>query len=106
LAREAEGALRGTGFRGTAPFGPGSFTVEFEEEFDDWRTGGKVEDDVWLFSLARPSVGGLLRVGLGWRVRTAASLVATTAGEYDEAELGVGAWLKGESVKCVKGVMD
>ena len=28
------------------------------------------------------------------------------AGEYDDAELGVGAWLKGESVYLVDGVAD
>ena len=31
-------------------------------------------------------------------------LVVITPGEYDEAELGVGAWLNGESVYRVEGV--
>jgi len=33
-------------------------------------------------------------------------LVVTMLGEYDETELGVGAWLKGESAYLVEGVAD
>ena len=34
------------------------------------------------------------------------ALAEYIAGEFDDAELGVGAWLKGESVYLVDGVAD
>jgi hypothetical protein len=79
-------------------------TVEFDDEVDDSRTGCKAkrEPSDGGFDL---SVVGLLRAGLddlGFRVSPL--VVAKTAGEYEDAVLGVGTWLKGESVYRVDGV--
>lgn len=51
--------------------------------------------------------GLALRVGLCCRnLGVAFEVAVTTAGEYEEHELGVGTWLNGESVYRVEGVAD
>ena len=77
--------------RGIEERAANGFTVEFEDDVDDSRTGGKPSRSLSPFSLLRPVTGGRLRVGLGCLARSVvAILVATTADEYDDAELGVG----------------
>ena len=83
-----------------------AFTVELEEDVDDSRTGGKALLEVsFTFALAALIAGlgrsGLLAVYLG----SCAELI-TIPLEYDEAELGVGTWLYGESVYLDEGVAE
>lgn len=74
---------------------------------EDSRTGGRPSRDVSSFVGGRPLTGGLLCVGLlDCRGLGALPVVTTSPGEYDEAELGVGTWLNGESVYRVEGVAD
>ena len=89
------GALAGfrmLSVRGSAERVSGGFTVEFEDDVDDSRTEGKPDRDASALSTARLVLTGLRNVGLGCRNRgVVVLLVANTPGEYEEAELGVGA---------------
>jgi hypothetical protein len=75
-------------------------TVEFDDEVDDSRTGGRPSRLESPFSAGRIETGGLLfRVGLCcFSLGVAPEVTMAPAGEYEEHELGVGTWLKGESV--------
>lgn len=88
---------------GTAGRDCGGLTVEFDEDVDDSRTGGSPRR-VFSFLV---DTGGLLRVGLGCRERGVLDVAgANMLEEYEDAELGVGAWLNGESVYLVDGVAE
>jgi hypothetical protein len=81
-----------------------ALTVEFDEEVDDSRTGGRA---FRVMSLVLAPV--MLEIGRGRSgllVLYFASLTAdvTRPPEYDDAELGVGTWLYGESVYLDEGV--
>ena len=87
----AVAALRGGSCLGGTAGLPASLTVEFDEDVEDSRTGGNPSRLLSPFSLCLEVTGGLLRVGLCCVNRgVLVEVVAATAGEYDEAELGVG----------------
>jgi hypothetical protein len=75
-------------------------TVEFDDEVDDSRTGGRPSRVESPLSAGLFVTGGLLfRVGLCClTLGVVPEVIMATAGEYEEQELGVGTWLKGESV--------
>lgn len=81
-------------------------TVELDDEVEDSRTGcnaGRSDSPraVWVM------IGFCFNEGvLTCLARDPKSLVETRPGEYDEAELGVGTWLNGDSVYLVDGVAD
>lgn len=96
------GALAGfrmLSFFGKAGLDSEGFKVEFDDDVDDSRTGGSPSFEELFFSVVR-LVDGLLRVGLCCLKAGVDTgfVVAKIAGEYEEAELGVGTWLNGESV--------
>jgi hypothetical protein len=68
-------------------------TVEFDDEVDDSRTGGRPSREESALPEERLGPGGLaFRVGLCCRSREVVpDVTVTTAGEYEEHELGVGA---------------
>ena len=77
-------------FFGSADLSDG-LIVEFEDDVDASRTGGKPSRLSSPSLLGRFVTGGLLRVGLCCLIRGVfPEVVATVAGEYEEAELGVG----------------
>ena len=91
LGGGAEAGFRGISFLDVVDRNPDGLTVEFDDDVDDSRTGGKPNRLGSPLSLVRLVIGGLLRVGLCCFSRGVAPLlVITTAGEYDDAELGVG----------------
>lgn len=79
-----------------------ALTVEFEDDVDDSRTDGKPTWSLLEVDTSLLPNEGRDRVGL--IARGCLSEVAGTPDAYDEAELGVGTWLKGESVYLVEGV--
>lgn len=94
LLRPVGGAVAdfgGTSFEGTAGFDLGALTVEFDEDVDDSRTGGRPSRLGSFFSFALFSIEGRLRVGLGCRECGVLEFAgARMLEEYEEAELGVG----------------
>ena len=80
--------------------------VEFDEDVDDSRTGGKA---LRVASLVIAPV--ILETGRGRRgllvlYFESFTVDVTTPAEYDDAELGVVTWLYGESVYLDEGVAE
>jgi hypothetical protein len=83
-----------------------ALTVELEEDVDDSRTGGRalLEASLVLVLAALEICRG--RSGLFEEYFGSWAEVVTNPLEYDEAELGVGTWLYGESVCLDEGVAE
>lgn len=97
----------GASLAGTAGRDCEGLTVELDDDVDDSRTGGRPRRVESFLSPELVDTGGLLRVGLGCRDRGVLDVAgASMLDEYEDAELGVGTWLKGESVYLVDGVAD
>jgi hypothetical protein len=83
-----------------------ALTVEFEEDVDDSRTGGKaLLEPSFVLVLAALTIC-LGRSGLFDEYFGSCAEVMSIPLEYDEAELGVGTWLYGESVCLDEGVAE
>lgn len=82
-----------------------AFTVEFED-VDDSRTGGKALLAASFVLVLAALIICLGRTGLFEEYFGSWAEVVTNPLEYDEAELGVGTWLYGESVYLDEGVAE
>lgn len=83
-----------------------ALTVELEDEVDDSRTGGKALRAASFDIGPLPAGASLSRRGVLEACVESISEDTMTPLEYDEAELGVGTWLYGESVYLDEGVAE
>lgn len=90
-------ALRGIFFFNFAGLETCALVVE-PEDIEDSRTGSRPDRELAVFLVAWRERVVLDSTGLCVRARSRGPDVAVVAGEYDDAELGVGTWLKGDSV--------
>lgn len=89
-----------------ADFACCALMVELEEDVDDSRTGGRALRLASLVAALTTPEAGRRRSGLLVAYFASLPLEAKTPLEYDEAELGVGTWLYGESVYLDEGVAE
>lgn len=95
----------GRSFEGTAGRDCPDLANVFDDEVEDSRTGRSRAESVVSPGLL--DAADLLRVGLGCLERGVLVVAGTnTLEEYEDAELGVGTWLNGESVYLVEGVAE
>lgn len=83
-----------------------ALTVEFDEDVDDSRTGGRALRVASLVLAPVMLEIGRGRSGLLVLYFPSPTADAITPPEYDDAELGVGTWLYGESVYLDEGVAE
>lgn len=105
--RDADDTVGAVAFDSLLPdCGCFAFTVELEEEVEDSRTGGNALFNASFVLAVAELITGLGRSGRLVEYFASVAEVVMIPLEYDEAELGVGTWLYGESVYLDEGVAE